>query len=203
MDNGARREQWWVQAQGRSFGPFTIEQMVEFVSQDRIAGHTLVCATGDAVWRQAGDVARLSTALLSRRFPAAVPADAPVAAATVKSEPVARTTVSGDVTGDLNGAGANMLICALIHSPAAARFEGALRDLGMGAQLWSGAWLLRTGATVAQVRKRLAAMLEPQDQLVVIDASHNRIGWLNLGPEAEAHLRAVWNQPVRLRAANE
>lgn len=44
---------WWVQIRGRAFGPYTIEQMAQFLSEGRVKPSTLVSDNGQTNWTEA------------------------------------------------------------------------------------------------------------------------------------------------------
>jgi hypothetical protein len=50
---------WWVQVRGRAFGPYTIEQMAQFLSEGRVRPNTMVSATGKDNWMEARRVMAL------------------------------------------------------------------------------------------------------------------------------------------------
>jgi hypothetical protein len=60
-------KQWWVQIRGRSFGPYTIEQMARFMSEGRVRPSTMVADNPDNGWTEARKV----MALRGLRVPAA------------------------------------------------------------------------------------------------------------------------------------
>lgn len=44
---------WWVQVRGRSFGPYSIEQMATFMSEGRVRPNTMVSPNGKDEWTEA------------------------------------------------------------------------------------------------------------------------------------------------------
>ena len=44
---------WWVQVRGRAFGPYSIEQMAQFLAEGRVRPNTLVSDNGDTNWTEA------------------------------------------------------------------------------------------------------------------------------------------------------
>jgi hypothetical protein len=49
----AAASKWWVQVRGRSFGPYSIEQMAEFLAEGRVRPNTLVSDNGESNWVEA------------------------------------------------------------------------------------------------------------------------------------------------------
>ena len=50
---------WWVQIRGRSFGPYSIEQMARFMSEGRVRPSTMVADNPDQGWTEARKVMSL------------------------------------------------------------------------------------------------------------------------------------------------
>lgn len=50
---------WWVQIRGRSFGPYSIEQMARFMSEGRVRPTSLVADNPDAGWVEARKIMSL------------------------------------------------------------------------------------------------------------------------------------------------
>ena len=48
--------QWYVQAEGKEFGPYTSPQLKEFAQNGRINMHTLVRPSHDQAWHHAAEV---------------------------------------------------------------------------------------------------------------------------------------------------
>lgn len=44
---------WWVQVRGRAFGPYTIEQMAQFLAEGRVRPNTMVSDNGQTNWVEA------------------------------------------------------------------------------------------------------------------------------------------------------
>lgn len=50
---------WWVQIRGRAFGPYSIEQMAQFLSEGRVRPTTMVSDNGKTGWTEARKVMTL------------------------------------------------------------------------------------------------------------------------------------------------
>ncbi len=50
---------WWVQIRGRSFGPYSIEQMARFMSEGRVRPSTMVADNPDKGWTEARKIMSL------------------------------------------------------------------------------------------------------------------------------------------------
>jgi len=49
----ATSAKWWVQVRGRAFGPYSIEQMAQFLTEGRVRPNTLVSDNGQSNWTEA------------------------------------------------------------------------------------------------------------------------------------------------------
>ncbi len=166
-------ETWWVKVAGRAYGPYTSLQMARFVAEGRVTGSSLVSLFSDSGWSQARHCAALQNALNEAHPPA-----------------------QSEKAGDPEVRVANLLVYADFRSGASRRFEFELRRLGRVAEAAPNLWLVRSRQTAGVLRNALSQMLERGDKVLVIDATRDRLAWFNMGPEAEARLREVWNSDL-------
>ena len=164
-------ETWWVKVGTKVFGPYSREQMMRFVGEGRVVASTLVAHAHDGDWVEARHAPAIAAALETR--------------STFKTD-------NGE-----GGEDANVLVYLDITSGVTRRFEHELRRLGAVAEINPGMFLLRTQRTAGVVRNTLSQMLGRGDKLLVLDATRNRLAWFNLGPETDAHIREVWNAPLK------
>ena len=57
--NSPAASKWWIQVRGRSFGPYTIEQMARFMSEGRVRPSTMVADNPNSGWTEARRVMSL------------------------------------------------------------------------------------------------------------------------------------------------
>src|ERR1700679_2630988 len=69
-------DSWFVNVQGRAYGPYSAEQMQGFAAEGRLAAHSLVTRAGDTEFRAAADEPELAAL-----FPTPAPAAETVRAA--------------------------------------------------------------------------------------------------------------------------
>lgn len=187
MSVHAIRDAWLVRAQDKSYGPFTRAQMTAFVAEGRIVSATLVTHADQIAWRAACDIAWLATALLDvARAKTSAPNGEPTAIRATR-----RAEVRAAELRAANG-GANLFVWADVHSASLAGLRAALESLGPCAEVVPYVWIVRTPLAMSRARDLLAKAVGPNDRLLVVDASHDRLGWLNLGPDVEARVRGVW-----------
>jgi GYF domain 2 len=204
---------WTINVSGRVYGPFTSERMRGFVSEGRLAPHSLVAREGSADWHEARDEPEFSDVFAHRGGPAvalAVEAKAAPAAAVAQADPSpqpvqppARTVeqlpqthtprANGASTGD-NVAAHFAVIVDQKSQAAAHNIEGAINSLGQAYRLTNNVWIISTEQTVSAVRNRLVQELGKTDSLFVIDASRGKAAWFNFGPEADVRIRRVWQK---------
>lgn len=178
-------DRWWVFSGGRAHGPFTRAQMATFTQEGRIVAETQVRAHTDTEWRAARDVAWLSTAFLG------APTTTPSPANDRETLAAARKPNS------------HLLVWAEINGAARAGFMAGLATLGHNAEIAPGLWMIQSPRTADEARQMLLPRLGVGDRLLVVDASRDRIGWVNLGPETEAKLKLLWRNPSPPPPAND
>tara|TARA_R110000868_G_scaffold86206_2_gene241820 strand:+ start:4167 stop:4691 length:525 start_codon:yes stop_codon:yes gene_type:complete len=163
---------WYVKVEGRVYGPYTPQQMRAFVSEGRIAAHSQVSNNRDSGWGSASDVEDFSEWL-----------------ADMSSGPAPEKRVTPGVRP------ANFVIVTEIQSEKGPEFRNALTAYGELEQITPGTWLLRGPTTAAVLRNELSHILERDDRLLVIDATHDRAAWFNLGRDADENIRNLWGRP--------
>lgn len=168
---------WFVQAQGRAWGPYSTGRIVRFVDEGRVAASTLIGPAGDGPFAPAAEV---FSSLFGR-------ADAPAAEpqAQVAAKPAAREAAP------LAEARA-LLVCATLSSLSADRFEAALAIYGETAPIRPGVWLLRAAITPSALRNALSRRMGADDVLLVVEASLAQAAWFNIEGEADRRLRSLW-----------
>lgn len=159
--------QWWVEVRGKPYGPYTMTQLSQFVSEGRVRPATRVSDKSDGGWVEARRVMGLF---------------APTRA---------------EAANDSIAAAANVFVHAQIHSGAQYAFLAALESMGSLCELSPGLWLVRTRYSAGVIRNTLSQTLRHGDRFVVIDASHDRLAWFNLGPEIDVRVSTIWNGPLR------
>lgn len=164
---------WFVKVEGRVYGPYTPAQMRAFVGEGRIAAHSQISAQKDDGWTNASDIEEFSGWLSEN-------GGAP--AAEKRVTPGARP--------------ANFVIITEIHSDNGPDFQSALAAYGELEQITHGVWLLRGPTTSAVLRNELSHVLDRDDRLLIIDASHDRAAWFNLGRDADQNIRNLWGRSI-------
>ncbi len=162
--------QWWVEVRGKAYGPYTLAQLSQFVTEGRVRPTTRVSDRPDGAWVEARKVIGLMHSNTQR------PAN------------------------DTSHGGANVFVHAEIRSGAWNGFMAALESMGAICELSTGLWLLRTRHSAGIIRNALSQTLQQGDRFVVVDATRDRFAWFNLGPEIDVRVAKVWNGPLRAEA---
>lgn len=159
--------QWWVQVRGKTYGPYTMDQLTSFVAEGRVRPATQVSDDPDGAWVEARKVVGLMAPLCA-----------------------------GEPANDSDAA-ANVIVHAEIASGGWTAFMAALESTGSVCDLAPGLWLIRTRYSAGIIRNTLSQALGRGDRFVVVDSSHDRLAWFNLGPEVDVRISRVWNGPLR------
>src|SRR5262249_37699415 len=113
------------------------------------------------------------------------PATAAAPAAQSASAPVAAAEL----------ATSNFIIIADIRARTSTPFEAALNRLGTNLRLNALVWPLHSEHTAGAIRNELVTHLGNTDSVFIADAGRGKMAWFNLGPEADARIRKVWQKP--------
>jgi len=162
---------WFVKVEGRVYGPYTGAQMRAFITEGRVAAHSIVSDERDGQFASASATPQLKAWLdEARRAPnekRPLPADAKTA---------------------------NFIIAAELTDEGRSAFESALGDFGDVQPISTGVWILRGAASAAHLRNELSHLLDRNDKLLVVDASRDRSAWFNLGRDADQRIRDLWGR---------
>ncbi|WP_084397324.1 GYF domain-containing protein [Henriciella aquimarina] len=156
---------WRVQVNGTVYGPYTLGQMQGFARERRIGPHTKVSDRETGSFGPAGEVAALKDLFAAHGKAEETPAGEP----------------------------ANYLVIARLAETDERQLLGALNRLGKFAQVMPGVWALRSSVRQTHLRQALAGVVSPEEQVMIANASTGRLAWVNLGPEADAHIRSIWD----------
>ena len=174
---------WTVSVAGRSYGPYSLDQMQAFAAEGRLAPHSLVQRAGEPDVRQATEDSELAT-LFAPVARAAAPAPG-------RSETPATFGRQDDAAVSQR---THFVIISDMKSGSVASLEEEIFNLGQAFALLPQVWILLAESSVNAVRNRLIQKLGKLDILFVADATHDKAAWFNFGPEAEARIRRIWQK---------
>jgi len=81
---------------------------------------------------------------------------------------------------------------AEINSEGTMGFLQSLQKFGQAERLSNTIWLLRSQASVEQLRNALSQTLNSQDRLFIMDSSDSKPAWFNIGADLDHRIRDLW-----------
>jgi hypothetical protein len=188
---------WRINVSGQVYGPYTGHQIKAFAAEGRIAAHSIVQTGESGPWITAIDDPILAQLFVVATPPAAKPiADhkpAPAAQAARSAQAAAQPASTPAASAELTSS--NFIIIADIRARTSAPFEAALNRLGTNFRLNPLVWLLHSEYSAGAIRNELVTHLGNTDSVFIADAGRGKMAWFNLGPEADARIRKVWQKP--------
>ena len=164
---------WRVLIEETAYGPYTLGQMRAFIDEGRIGLRTKVAKGDGAPFVDAETVPNLQPALRGRQtMQASKPAE------------------------EENDQPHNYLVISRMSGGGEESILHRLNNLGSFGEAMPGVFVLRSKSRLATIQKTLRSITGAQDKVIIVDASSNRLGWFNLGPEADIHLRSIWDKPI-------
>ncbi len=190
---------WRINVSGQVYGPYTGHQIKAFAAEGRVAAHSIV-QTGEAgPWITAIDDPILGQLFVVSQPPAATPMAQPIQhkthAAVGATERHAKSAEAPAPAAAADLPSANFIIVADIRARSSTPFEAALNRLGSNFRLNQLVWLLHSDKSAGAIRNELVQHLGTTDSVFIADASRGKMAWFNLGPEADARIRKVWQKP--------
>jgi hypothetical protein len=183
---------WTISVAGRTYGPFSDEQMQAFAAEGRLARQSLVARAGGAEFRRAADEPALAFI-----FSSAAPACEAVAQRLHREAPAG---FGRNEDHSQSGEVSHFVIMADMKSGSIAKLEEEIATLGPVCAILPQVWLLKTEGSVNMVRNILVQQLGKLDVLFVADATHDKAAWFNFGPEVDARIRRIWRSEPKLQA---
>jgi len=193
---------WFVQVQSQNYGPYTDEQMQAFVQEGRVNANSLITNDINNGFFNAAafDVFKF----WSGQQPLAVggggpqtyqpaPVHTPQPTPTTPLPLIAPQAVqSSQADLSLTGPSGVFLVMAEINSEGTMGFLQTLQKFGQAERLGKTIWLLRSPASVEQLRNALSQTLNGQDRLFIMDSSESKPAWFNIGADLDHRIRDLW-----------
>lgn len=94
--------------------------------------------------------------------------------------------------------GNNLFISYDLSAPAKSyeRTIAAIKSLGLWAHIQSSVWYVKSGCSAAKAAEIVRAAMDPDDTLLVIDASNRDACWYNLSPDLSQLIKDEWHKPL-------
>ncbi len=182
---------WSLQHGDEVYGPYTFEAMETYISEGRVAGHSIIAPTGTDDWKPAKDIAM---------FAGFFDEEISKVTSSTPSHPQDRRTVYGAKKGQVDRRkrpdSSNFLIITDIKSRHGATLEQSIMSLGAALKIANNTWAVNCSGTAPGLLNQLSKVLSKQDSLFIADATRDRTAWFNFGPETDAKIRRVWRRPV-------
>jgi hypothetical protein len=175
---------WRVSVGGKVYGPYSQQQMESFVAEGRIAAHSIVAPNDSGPWLAASDDPVLA-GLFMRNLNPEIP---------LQPQPKANVVADSIYTTDAKATGFNYVVIADIKTRSGYGFERELAKLGGNYRLSMSVFLLHSDFPISMVRNALVQHLGKTDTLLVVEANQSKSAWFNLGMQAEAHIRKIWQR---------
>lgn len=71
-----------------------------------------------------------------------------------------------------------------------------LNQLGSFGEALPGIFLLKSSHKLAVIQSEIRNAAQSHEQVLIVDASSNRLGWLGLDFDTDAHVRTLWSKPA-------
>lgn len=175
---------WTINVGGRSYGPYSLEQMTAFQSEGRLAPYSLVARDGEEQLRHASEDTELAVL-----FPVST-ARGPQTAAEARPAEPARFGRDMPVTGERS----RYIILAEMKSGSISALEEEIFKFGASFCFMPQAWILTSEVSLNTLRSELIQKLGKLDTLIVVDTTHDKAAWFNFGPEADTKMRRLWQR---------
>jgi hypothetical protein len=157
---------WRIMVGDVAYGPYTLGQMRSFLGEERLNIHSRVADGDGGAFMPAGEQPGLQSIFREHLTPQ------------VNAEAEATNQVV--IVRHVEGSRSAMI--------------GVLNELGTFGEVMPGVYLINTTATTKALRDSLTAVSEDGDRILVVNAANGRLGWQGLGPEADTHIRAIWDR---------
>lgn len=90
----------------------------------------------------------------------------------------------------------NYIIVSKLTGAGESKLVHALNTFGSFGEAMPGVFVLRSNTKLSVIQKNLHDLTQERDKILIVDATANRLGWFNLGPEADVHLKSVWDKKL-------
>ncbi len=164
---------WRVLIKDTAYGPYTLGQMQSFVEEGRIGLQTKVAKGDGEPFIAAETIQDLQDALRKKHL----------------HQPKRRAS-------DRTEAPHNYIIISRLTGMGETGLLQRLNTFGSFGQAMTGVYVLRSSTKLSVIQQTLQQATTARDEVLIVDATANRLGWFNLGPEADIHLRSVWDKKI-------
>ena len=161
---------WHVEVNGKAYGPYTRGQLQGFIQEGRVGRATLIARGEDSPFVPAGETDVLVSSFQTEEDEIPAPAEA-----------------------------SNFIIISRIDADtpleSRAALSRSLNGLGRFAEAMPGIYVLRAKTRLPDVRRTIGDVAGDM-RILIVEAREGRLGWLGLGPDADRHIRKIWNSEL-------
>lgn len=173
---------WTISVAGRTYGPYSLEQMKQFQGEGRLAPHSLVAREGEDGTHQASEDSELASLFPTLAEPSA------------KSRHTDPAPVRFGRDSRPAGERSRYIIAAEMKSGSISALEEEISRFGAAFRFMPQTWILVSEVSINTIRSELIQRLGKLDTLIVVDTTHDKAAWFNFGPEADTKMRRLWQR---------
>lgn len=170
-------DNWCIKVAERVYGPYTHDQMADFVSQGRLSSQSMVAPAGGTKWREARQYPPIASLLNGD-------AETKTKAFGKANQKTPKTPAEGETS--------NFLVVFDVTHGTAGAVEGILRGLGTAFRLTDNVWVLTSTHSALGVRNAVAPHITVREPVFVVDCGRGRTTWQNFVPELQSRLMQAW-----------
>ena len=163
---------WRVLIKDVAYGPYTLGQMQAFIDEGRVGMQTRV-AKGEHAPIVAAESAKELQPALRKKY-------------------VSRPTADDDHSE----APRNYVVIAQLAGSTNDELARQLNAYGSFGETLPGVYLLRSRTRLSLIQKGLQSITNIRDRVLIVDATNDRLGWFNLGPESDVYMRTIWDKKI-------
>lgn len=178
---------WTISVGDRSYGPYSLEQLKSFQAQGRLAPYSLVARDQEA-FHPAGEDAQLAALFDAIARSPTQPAAEPPAGShngPHKFGQAARTATPGRN---------RYIVISDLKFGSIAGLDEEIHKFGSALSFTPQSWIVVSEVSLNTLRTELIQKIGKRDTLIVVDVTHDKAAWFNLGPETETRMRRLWQR---------
>ncbi len=197
QQGGSPENLWYVFVQSRVYGPYNNAQMIQFVTEGRVTASSQISISANSGFRPAEDFEQFrywsnigiqDDGRLYSSNPATAPNNQPY------TQKKRDTNTQPDNTQIANQTSNLFMIIAEISSDGEIEFLRRLQAFGQAQRIGDHNWLVRSCASMEQIRNNLSQALNRQDRLFVMDTKTGQALWFNIGADLDARIRQLFDE---------
>lgn len=93
----------------------------------------------------------------------------------------------------LNTAMGVFIVMAEVRSESLMAFLTRLQEFGRTERIGDSLWLVKSDASADMLRNGLSQTLTRQDRMFIVDCTHNKSAWFNIGADLDSRIRNLWD----------